>query len=366
MYQYHPVFDRPLHIIRPTLRYDSVSDPNHLMDTVTFRYDSVIVDTYRRCIRTLSSVATGVGAVRDSTAVNYTLPGVGQCLPTSVRDPNGLVTTMAYMLWTIDIYGNGEGILGMTWDVERYYVPRGYRTWSVGENLLWSSDTLTAPAALRLWMQSPGHRKNILTAGWREIGISAVAVRSAPGVFGGRDVVIITTDFGTRETYVAEMKAAVLAVTRDVHLVDITHEIAAHDVVEGALALEAAAAVLELGGETGEAVLELAQVLGEGEGLRDGLGGEPPLVGDRLPDRVVDDEAHRASPSDGDDGRALHDRGDDAARPSSAGSLRLLKSSFTFEYSAPWADEIGSCRQLSTTFFFGRSFTTSALVLRRI
>src|SRR5882672_1842777 len=37
------------------------------------------------------------------------------------------------------------------------------------------------------------------------------------------------------------MKAAILAITRDVHLVDITHEIAPHDVLEGALALEAAA-----------------------------------------------------------------------------------------------------------------------------
>jgi uncharacterized protein YkwD len=82
--------------------------------------------------------------------------------------------------------------------VQRYYAPDGYRTWSVGENLLWSSGTVTAPVALKLWMKSPGHRKNILTAAWREIGISAVAVHSAPGVFGGRDVVIITTDFGTR------------------------------------------------------------------------------------------------------------------------------------------------------------------------
>ena len=82
--------------------------------------------------------------------------------------------------------------------VQRYYVPRGYRRWSVGENLLWSSGTLTAQVALNLWMKSPGHRKNILTPGWSEIGISAVAVRSAPGVFGGRDVVIITTDFGAR------------------------------------------------------------------------------------------------------------------------------------------------------------------------
>jgi uncharacterized protein YkwD len=82
--------------------------------------------------------------------------------------------------------------------VQRFYGPRGYHTWSVGENLLWASGSLTAPTALSLWMKSPGHRKNILTPDWREIGISAVSVRSAPGVFGGRDVVIITTDFGIR------------------------------------------------------------------------------------------------------------------------------------------------------------------------
>src|SRR5437899_12583708 len=54
-------------------------------------------------------------------------------------------------------------------------------------------------------------------------------------------VITLTTDFGTRDTYVAEMKAAILAIARDIHLVDITHEIAPHDVLEGALALEAAA-----------------------------------------------------------------------------------------------------------------------------
>jgi uncharacterized protein YkwD len=70
--------------------------------------------------------------------------------------------------------------------------------WSVGENLLWSTTGIDARKAMRLWLASPGHRKNILTARWREIGISAVTVPSAPGVFGGRDVVIVTTDFGVR------------------------------------------------------------------------------------------------------------------------------------------------------------------------
>jgi uncharacterized protein YkwD len=82
--------------------------------------------------------------------------------------------------------------------VQRFYGPDGYKSWSVGENLLWSSGTLNAAAALKLWMGSPGHRRNILTARWREIGLSALKVSAAPGVYGGRDVVIITTDFGVR------------------------------------------------------------------------------------------------------------------------------------------------------------------------
>ena len=82
--------------------------------------------------------------------------------------------------------------------VQRFYRQGGYSSWSVGENLLWSTTGLDASGALTLWMASPGHRKNILTPRWREVGLSAVTVPAAPGVFGGRDVVIITSDFGVR------------------------------------------------------------------------------------------------------------------------------------------------------------------------
>ena len=82
--------------------------------------------------------------------------------------------------------------------VQRFYGQGSYGSWSVGENLLWSTTGLDASGALKLWMASPGHRKNILTARWREVGLSAVTVPAAPGVFGGRDVVIITSDFGVR------------------------------------------------------------------------------------------------------------------------------------------------------------------------
>jgi uncharacterized protein YkwD len=69
---------------------------------------------------------------------------------------------------------------------------------SVGENLLWSSPDVDATHALQLWMASPEHRHNILTAGWREIGVAAIHADSADGTYGDRPVTVITTDFGAR------------------------------------------------------------------------------------------------------------------------------------------------------------------------
>ena len=90
---------------------------------------------------------------------------------------------------------NGEGF---DTRIKRYYVARGFRSWSVGENLLWASGKLNARRAIRLWNDSPGHRRNMRDALWRQIGVAAVRVRSAPGVFKGFDVTIVVTDFGTR------------------------------------------------------------------------------------------------------------------------------------------------------------------------
>jgi uncharacterized protein YkwD len=82
--------------------------------------------------------------------------------------------------------------------IDRFY-PAGRRAyWSVGENLLWSSPAIDAPGALQLWVNSPPHRENLLTARWREVGISAVHASAAPGAFGGQPVTIVTADFGVR------------------------------------------------------------------------------------------------------------------------------------------------------------------------
>lgn len=82
--------------------------------------------------------------------------------------------------------------------IRHYYGAKNYSYWSVGENLVWESPSLTAAAALKLWIASPPHLANLLSKEWRQIGVSAVSVDQAPGVFGGRHVVIITTDFGVR------------------------------------------------------------------------------------------------------------------------------------------------------------------------
>jgi len=82
--------------------------------------------------------------------------------------------------------------------IQRFYPAGSLRYWSVGENLLWSSPDVDANRALELWMNSPEHRANILTARWREIGISAQHFAAAPGSYKGLEVTIITTDFGVR------------------------------------------------------------------------------------------------------------------------------------------------------------------------
>jgi uncharacterized protein YkwD len=82
--------------------------------------------------------------------------------------------------------------------VQRFYPSAGYRSWAVGENLVWASPDLSAASALSMWMGSAPHRANLLSRQWREIGLSAVHAPSAPGVFGGHPVTIVTANFGAR------------------------------------------------------------------------------------------------------------------------------------------------------------------------
>jgi hypothetical protein len=53
------------------------------------------------------------------------------------------------------------------------YIPKS-GDWVVGENLAWGSGALSTPQAIvNGWMNSPGHRANILAADYKDIGIAA-------------------------------------------------------------------------------------------------------------------------------------------------------------------------------------------------
>lgn len=52
-------------------------------------------------------------------------------------------------------------------------------------------------------------------------------------------LVTLTTDFGTRDSYVAQLKGAILSRAAGAVLVDVTHEIAPHDIAAAALVLRA-------------------------------------------------------------------------------------------------------------------------------
>jgi uncharacterized protein YkwD len=71
---------------------------------------------------------------------------------------------------------------------------RGARSWAVGENIAYGSGRRGTPAAIgRAWMNSPGHRANILSRSFRAVGIG-IAVGTPGGGGGGT----YTTDFGRR------------------------------------------------------------------------------------------------------------------------------------------------------------------------
>lgn len=77
------------------------------------------------------------------------------------------------------------------------YLRGSIRSWSLGENLAWGSGTRATPRKIvRSWMNSPGHRRNILDRRFRHIGIGVAT--GAPGAVAGRPAATYTTNFGTR------------------------------------------------------------------------------------------------------------------------------------------------------------------------
>jgi uncharacterized protein YkwD len=72
---------------------------------------------------------------------------------------------------------------------------RPWQGWSLGENLAWGTGDLATPrGALDAWMNSPGHRVNVLRRTFKEVGVGialGVPVNDAAGA-------TYTVDFGVK------------------------------------------------------------------------------------------------------------------------------------------------------------------------
>jgi uncharacterized protein YkwD len=148
----------------------------------------------RRPAVALSSLEQGVLADINAFRAQHQLAPLrlSSALTTAAREHSQQMAAEGYFA-----HESGDG--SAFWKrIQHFYTSSPWRYWSVGENLLWSSPDVDANGALKMWLASPEHRANLLTARWREIGVSAVHVAAAPGTFRGLDVTIVTTDFGVR------------------------------------------------------------------------------------------------------------------------------------------------------------------------
>ncbi len=75
------------------------------------------------------------------------------------------------------------------------YIPNS-GDWVVGENLAWGSGALSTPQAIvNGWMNSPGHKANILAPDYKDVGLAAVMGSPSPSQSGGT---VYVNDFGAK------------------------------------------------------------------------------------------------------------------------------------------------------------------------
>jgi uncharacterized protein YkwD len=84
-----------------------------------------------------------------------------------------------------------------TW-IHWYWPGPDYTAWTAGENLAWGAPDLGPRDTVRMWMNSPPHRANLLGA-WTRGGVSFVHVTAPAGYYGDYpEVTVVAADFGRR------------------------------------------------------------------------------------------------------------------------------------------------------------------------
>jgi uncharacterized protein YkwD len=84
-----------------------------------------------------------------------------------------------------------------TW-IRWYWPGPGYSSWTAGENLGWGAPDVTPQQMVTWWMNSAGHRANLL-GNWKYVGVAIVHVTAPGGYYRDYpDVTIVAAEFGKR------------------------------------------------------------------------------------------------------------------------------------------------------------------------
>jgi uncharacterized protein YkwD len=121
--------------------------------------------------------------------------GVSDLLTTAAQRHASNMAYRGYFKHDFKKNGNWYGF--GTW-IRWYWPGPGYKAWTAGENLAWGAPDLSPSKTVTMWMNSPGHRANLLGA-WTRVGVGVVHVASPGGFFKAYpDVTIVAAEFGRR------------------------------------------------------------------------------------------------------------------------------------------------------------------------
>jgi uncharacterized protein YkwD len=151
---------------------------------------------------------TNCGAAADQvpTATNIAQMNAATiCLMNNEREARGLVKLVANAQlnqaaqrhtddMVIHHFSSHTGSDGSTIStrLKPYYA--GFSSYNIGENLYWGGGSFGTPRkAVAWWMNSSGHRANILSATFRDVGVAASRFTPSGGAGG-----TYTADFGRR------------------------------------------------------------------------------------------------------------------------------------------------------------------------
>lgn len=162
---------------------------------------------------------TGEGILRETNAERLREGKVALTMsPTLVREAQRKVDDMFKEQYFAHVSPNGTTIGDLAKDA-------GYDYVIIGENLA-EGDFTSSADVVAAWMQSPGHRANILKTGYREIGIAA-----RRDVFEGHTTWLAVQEFGTPRS-VCPATDMMLKASIDARDSEIKKEVAELDVLQ--------------------------------------------------------------------------------------------------------------------------------------